>query len=855
MRASAARNFREVVERLRVCAMLPFARDKFLAMPKEERDKKKHVAFFTAATFKNSPSNRDYSEAGSCNLIFLDIDPEKERKDGKWVETGKYPAMPYVKDPNCFFNLLSGFNFAVYSTASSTPEKPRIRVVVDAENIPLLAYPRAALAVAARLNLPTVTKESKVAVQPMFLPTMFQDSEDSDHPLIVHNLDGRAFTVADIGEELFPEFSEPQKVTEHGIDALDFLRAPVPEITLALAREALEHIDADCSRSEWLELAAALKHQFSPHRAEEAYEVFDEWSKTGCKYGGDDETRSLWDSLRPTPVGRMPVTIRSLLRQAAAGGWDDKAIKETCFTKLVAWMGEVTTITELLESGVHRIMATPLLSAVQEDILVDQLKTHAKKQFAYTISATAIKKDIARLKAEIRAQEKPAEKVKEPIWAKGVLYIAAPGDFYRRHTGEKYKSEAFNNIYSRHLLPSEDTLKEAGMPVTPENLAKPIVLPCHYALNHLKIVTAYDYAYDPSQPTEMFFVNRGRKYVNTYSPTYPEVDPKGAEAAGNLFYSHLENLVTEDAYRRTLVDFLATLVQSPGRKIRWAVLIQSVDGAGKTLIAEAAKAVLGAEHIRIVDTTTIHKGWNEWSFGSQLVVMEDVKVAGANRHEVMNTLKPLITNDEISINERNRNTRQAPNITNYLLFSNHHDALMLTPGDRRYFVIKSPLQHKAQVLALGENYFPPLYAMLRDKPGALRSWLANWEISPSFNPDGHAPRTSYVTDMVNDSASDLTASVRRLLLEGDYPLIQYDIVSTKALMDVLHMEEGINRATSQAIANVLREEGFEQIGRHLFGTERHYLWMRRGCGEAKPVDVAMERLRTGAKNLEMQMMF
>lgn len=854
---SAARNFREVVDTLRICPTLGITREAFLALDKKKRNELKQVPFFVAACFKETPSKRVYEQATRCNLIFIDIDPETKKVEGKTVETGRYPASPFYNNPDTLYSALEGFNFAAHITASSTPEAPRMRIVVDANNIPVSSYPRAVATVASLLGLPLLTTESRVAVQPMFVPTMFQGSTDDDHPLIAYRVDGRAFGQADISDSLFPEYATAKQPgsLDAGVDALEFLRAPVPEINLAIAGEALQSIDPDCSYFEWLECAAALKHQFSPKQAEEAFALFDEWSSGGSKYGSEEETRAKWDSLRPTPVGRLPVTIRSLLRQAVASGWDDKKVKEDCFAKLVRWIEEeVETITGLMEHGVKKILAAPLISNVQEDVLIHKICAQAKKRFAYTISATAIRKDIARVKAEMKAQAKPTEKIREPRWAKGVCYISATQEFYRQRTGESYSKEAFNATYARWLLPSEDALKDMGVAITPAALSAPLVQPADYALNHLKIATVYDYAYDPSQPTDIFFVHRGRKFVNTYAPTYPELDPKNADKAGALFIRHLETLVAEPEYRQTLIDFMAYMVQFPGKKIRWAVLIQSVEGAGKTFLAEVMKAVLGTEHVKTISGEAIKKGWNEWSFGSQLIVLEEVRVAGTNRKEVMNALKPLITNDDISINQRNRDTREAANISNYMLFSNHHDALALTPGDRRYFVVKSPLQHKAQVQALGENYFPPLFGMLRDMPGALRCFLDNWEISPEFRPDGHAPRTKYVQEIINDSSSDLAASVRRLMLEGDYPLLQYDIVSAKTILDVLHLEEGIH-ATPQQVAHVLREEGFRQVARHAFGTERHYIWCRGGVDESMAVEIAVKRSRENQKNLCMELIY
>lgn len=851
-----------MVDAFRICPSLNLSRASFLALDKAARDQVKHVPFFVAATFSESPSRRDLEHAHECNLIFLDIDaPDDLSKP--------CPASPFVNNPQTLYTALEGFNFAAHTTASSTLQRPRLRVIVDAEAIPLRLY-RAAVATLWRLlgllhGPRTGFKESQVAVQPMFLPTLFSDSTEEDHPLIAHRTDAGQFMESDITPDsnFLPNGSKESRTPHTSAHlrtppllALDFLRAPVPEITLQVATEALEHVDPDCSYFDWLEVATALRHQFSPRQSKEAYTLFDEWSQTGSKYQDSSDTRAKWDSIRQTPLGRLPITIRSLLKQAQAGGWDDKRIKESAFGNTSRWLDEVSTITELMEHGARKILGTPLLSAVQEDVLVHQLVAQARKRFVYVISPTAIRKDMARLKAEMRAQSASPDKAKEPLWAKGVCYISAARDFYRHRTGEKYKAESFNAIYSRHLLPTEEQLKEMGKAVTPATLATPLLDPADYALNHIKIPTFYDYTYDPSRPTDMLVVTDGKKLINQYHPTYPELDMINAQTAGNLLDKHLKQLIAEMEYRKILIDFMAFQVQVPGRKVRWAVLIQSVEGAGKTFLSEAMKSVLGQEHVKTISGAVIRSGYNDWAFGYQLVVLEEVRAAGTSKHDIMNTLKELVTNDTITINEKYRNSRCVANVSNYMMFSNHHDALALTPGDRRYFVIKSPLQSKDQVLALGDNYFPPLYAMLRDHPGALRAFLMEHEISPGFHPDGHAPRTRYIEDLINDSASDLTAAVRRLILEGDHPLIQYDIVSARALHDVLQLEEGLGRSTAQQVAQVLRDEGFHQHGRHLFGTDRHYLWVRQGInGGRDPVEVAAERLQKNLRNLCMELIY
>jgi hypothetical protein len=89
---------------------------------------------------------------------------------------------------------LDPYNFAVYETASSTEEKPRIRIIVEADSIPVDSYRTTISMIAAQIGLPALNSESKVAVQPMYLPSIFHgDDPDFDHPLIHFRKDGRAF--------------------------------------------------------------------------------------------------------------------------------------------------------------------------------------------------------------------------------------------------------------------------------------------------------------------------------------------------------------------------------------------------------------------------------------------------------------------------------------------------------------------------------------------------------------------------------------------------------------------------------------------------------------------------------------
>jgi hypothetical protein len=342
----------------------------------------------------------------------------------------------------------------------------------------------------------------------------------------------------------------------------------------------------------------------------------------------------------------------------------------------------------------------------------------------------------------------------------------------------------------------------------------------------------------------------GKTCVNIYARTYPEPDPEEAEEAGALFMEHMGNLIAEESFRAILMDWLAYLVQFPGQKVRWAVLLQGGEGCGKTFLSDAMAAILGARHVNVVDPSAVFQNWNEWAFGYQLVTLEEIRVTGKNRHEVMNKMKPLITNKVISISERNRNQRTVENVSNYILFTNHHDALALSAGDRRFMVLKSPLQTKTQVAALGgKKYFERLYRMLETQAAGLRHFFENWKIDSEFPVNGPAPLTPYHEEMQTETMNELEAVVREFLEDPSFPLIQPDLLSASALLHRIE-NEGRVQHTPQRVAGVLRDLGFRRQDRVSLGGERHVLWahLEGGLEGLDLVKILEQRLKVAAAN-------
>jgi hypothetical protein len=816
------RSFRQLVDEVfNLAVSLNVTREQYANMDPKARQKAKRVPYVVPCTFDGETSPRHLELAVSITLICLDIDePEL--------------AKPYHNSPETLAEQLMPFNFAVHTTASSIPSAPRLRILVEAAHLPLNRYKDALDDLAGRIGLIRVNKESRVAVQPMYLPTIFKG--ETQHPLIISETGGRAYREADICNTDSDQLTEQKPshnsgaVAADSVDDLDYLRPIVDEISLQDVASALKHIDPDCTYPEWLEIAAAMRHQFQTEpNASEAFKLFDDWSSQGSKYAGDSDTTAKWRSLKPNIRGRVPVTIRSLLSRASANGWDANPTKARCYAATLAWISgkagrDPMPASQLVNEGLRRIAATPLLTVSEEESLMQEI-AHAVKQCnpPMKIGVPVLRKDLRRMKAA--AADKKRSKAKLPEWCKGMAYASKMNTFIRPSTTEYFSPEALDRVYGSHLLPTEEQMKESG-DQSIGTKGRPVIRPQDYLLNIVGIPTAYDVLYDPSQPNDTFIHHEGKVYVNVYVRNYPEPDPLRAEEAGKIFMDHLKVLVAEESYRRTLLDYLAHIVQKPGHKIRWAVLLQGAQGCGKTVLAEAMRAVLGKGQVMPIDSSALRSTWNDWAYGTQLVVLEEVRVVGQNRHDVMNSLKPLISNDVICVNQRFRDTRMLENRTNYLLFTNHHDALALSAGDRRYFVLKSALQTKAQVQALGTAHFDKLFRMLRDNAAGLRAWLEEHRISDDFAPDGHAPMTTYLQQLVNDAASDTTSAVRIAVEDSIHPLVREDLISSATLMEMLD-GQGLQKITSQHLASVLREDGWLRVGRWtLQDGQKHPLWVK-----------------------------
>lgn len=788
---------------------LPVTRSEYAALPPKAQKEAKRGRYFVAATFEaeGAPSSRRIDKATGLSLVCLDVD------DAQHAHTVLARPLPTLPGPHI-----------VYHTASSTPEAPRLRVVVPAPpGAKSSDYPRLVGVLAYVLGLPAVTPESLVAVQPMYAPIRFAEDELMGYdPFVSTALDGPPINFAALSASASIPVA-PRVGVGHEIDATDalqFLSAPLDGVTLLDAEKVLSFIDPDLPRDQWIKVMCALQHQFPGDP--EALGVFCAWSQKGKKFPGDEDVAREWATRKPNASGRHSFTFRSLIRMAQAAGFRvaESPMAFKAFRDLLAWVKDpARTAEDLWDTALRKVAALPHRSAMEEDSLLQTLGS-ALSRLGLPASRVALRKSLRQLRAtEARGDaETKADAVAVPEWAQGFVYVALADQFYNTRTGARYPQKVFDTKYSRHLCAMGES--------------RPADTPSNYLSNVLKVECAEDYAYLPAETAQMcphplHPADSTRLYVNTYRPTYAPADPLHAPQAERLITQHLAHLIAEPEHRATVLDWMAYQVQNPGEKIRWAVVLQGAQGCGKTALAQMLEAALGKGNVRSVSgANVVNSPYNEWMEGAQVIALEEIRVSGHNRTEIMNALKPAITNNTLSVNQKYRDTREAYNVANYLLLTNHHDALAVDDTDRRYFILQSAIQTKAQVLeTFPPGYFRTLFEFLRDNPGGVRAFLEEYPVSPSFSPDGPAPVTHYARRMSEVTGSPLAAAVKECLEDGG-PLVCPAMCCVHMLRAALQRDHDLGevQVSDKRLSLALAELGLHRCGRVRVGEQRVTVW-------------------------------
>lgn len=555
----------------------------------------------------------------------------------------------------------------------------------------------------------------------------------------------------------------------------------------AKIHSALEILGAD-DYDRWLQVGMILHHQYNGD--DDGYEAWLEWSRKSEKFAGESDCRYRWERFT-SETRASTVTVGTLFH------WAEEARGEQASDA----MAEVERIIASCDDF-HSLLAGHCARAVRQwldlfplyrDRVVDLVKRRGRVLSGSPVSIETVRKA---LKTDRKA--KPDESTALYPWAEPYVYVSDDDKFFHREKRIGYTKSAFEAEFGRFLDEDESA--------------------AFVALRKAKIPCVEGARYLPGQ--DSMFTMEGLTYVNRYDPTagaiLPERLSETDKNARSMFAKHVSTLIPREADRRVFIDYLTYVIQNPGKKVNFAILLQGQESDGKSFFAEMMAKILGPSNVNFINGAALEEKYSPWAEGSQICFIEEIKLHGVSGHEILNRFKPYITNETISIRRMQKDIYQAPNVTSYVLFTNYRDALPLSLHDTRYYVIFSRWETPEQLAAwkaANPRFFHELFSSMKENAGSLRKWFLERDISPDFNPEERAPQSSSKAEMARLSRDDVAVHIQDIVENkgGEFGKNEELMSSTWLLWNWNFDGSGLSRPGGRRLATVLMREGWSQV--------------------------------------------
>jgi hypothetical protein len=310
--------------------------------------------------------------------------------------------------------------------------------------------------------------------------------------------------------------------------------------------------------------------------------------------------------------------------------------------------------------------------------------------------------------------------------------------------------------------------------------------------------------------------------VNQWRDPGANLPAAASDADVQAWLEHVAFILPKPDERETVLKWLAWIIQNPGLKPNWAVVIGSTfEGLGKDLMLEPVRVALGAANVREITPEDLDSQYTWYLKETRLVLVEEMKLS--ERRATMNRLKPLVSAPPytLSINIKFEPQYAIPNIVAAIFFTNAENALAISSQVRRYFVTWNDGQPRSAA------YYEKLVAWYRSGGAALAArWLLDLDVS-EFKALGRAPETAAKTAMAQAGRSLLEELTEDGLQARDGVLAG----RTFALGEVTeHARQAMKdpRLSHTRVAAVLRKYGCVSLGRLSLGNPpdgcRHPRW-------------------------------
>lgn len=340
-----------------------------------------------------------------------------------------------------------------------------------------------------------------------------------------------------------------------------------------------------------------------------------------------------------------------------------------------------------------------------------------------------------------------------PELFKGCVYIS---DVHRvmAPDGSFLKPEQFKVLYGGRVFMLDDrkTTRSAWEAFTESTMFRPPF--------------ANSACFRPDLKPGEIITEEGRALVNTWVPV------KTASTEGDVspFLHVMAKLLPDERDRAILISYAAALVQNPGLKFQWAPVLQGAEGNGKSLIMSCVAHAVGLRYSHMPNAQDLGSKFNAWLQNKIFIGVEEIYAN--DKREMLEALKPLITNTRVEIQGKGQDQFTGDNRANFILCTNYKDAIPVSQNTRRYCIFYTAQQEAADLArdGLTEAYFKSVYDWLKSGGYShVTHFLQNMKIADEFNPAGNcqrAPKTTAFEEAVQASQGRVEQEILEAIEQG-----------------------------------------------------------------------------------------
>lgn len=400
-------------------------------------------------------------------------------------------------------------------------------------------------------------------------------------------------------------------------------------------------------------------------------------------------------------------------------------------------------------------------------------------------------------------------------------YLTSTKNFINIKTGVIISKEAFSDLLGQFDLPLRLSKTKEGEIVIYNAKTAADSYNKNQFKNYIKVFsTAIDSDFKCGQ---VIFDMDGVDSVNVWSGSSIKPVKHDNEAVA-LFLDLVTKILPANDVDN-VINWMAHVVQNPTKKVLWSPIMVGTKGNGKTSIAIIISKIIGDRYSKVIDKDTLKDGFNGWVDSKCFSVVEEIKVG--NDFAIIDKIKQYVSNRKINVRSMKRDSRDVVNHCDFMICSNHVDALKIENDERRWYPIltnQRPGDEAAVEDDFGKNkgaaYFKKFHTLTTENKEGLESichYLHSIDLT-DFNA-GSAPESEHKAEFVR-----LTMSNNAMLIQEaieDHDLSVCDMVLKKSIDDV-GMAFRLNIPHTKTFNLAMSELGYKAFegrvnvsGRHL----------------------------------------